>query len=152
MTQGLRETVQSHSTSDSYYALWNISVGAEMQDVLTFQTGNFFEDAYPPGADVFFLSHVLHDWGREDCLRLLQRCYEALPTGGVVIAAEFLLNEEKTGPLLAAFQGLHVFYSNLEAKQWTGSEIQQMMAEVGFKDGDIRPIDPEQSIVIGWKR
>ena len=119
---------------------------------IAFQTGNFFEDTYPPSTDVFFMSHVLHDWGRDRCMCILQRCYEALPEGGVAIAAEFLLNEEKTGPLLAAFQGLHVFYNNIEAKQWTGSEIQQMMSEAGFQDMEIRPIDPEQSIVIGWKR
>ena len=116
-----------------------------------FETGNFFEDELPTGTDVILMSHVLHDWGRDRCLTILRRSHEALPAGGVVLTAEFLLNEEKTGPLLAAFQGLHVFYSNIEARQWTGSEIAAMMVEAGFSETEIRPIDPEQSIVIGRK-
>ncbi len=118
---------------------------------IRFQTGTFFEDELPHGTDVFLLSHILHDWGRERCLRILRRACEALPDDGVVLAEEFLLSEEKTGPLLAAFQGLHVFYNNIEARQYTGTEIQEMMAEAGFARSEVRPIDPEQSIVIGWK-
>lgn len=119
---------------------------------IRYQVGTFFDDPLPPGTDVFLMSHILHDWGRQRCLQILQRCHQALPAGGAAIAEEFLLNEEKTGPLLAAFQGLHVFYHNIEAKQWTGSEIQQMMVEVGFDDPEVRTIDPAQSIVVGWKR
>ena len=119
---------------------------------VSFHAGNFFEDEFPEGTDAFLMSHVLHDWGRGRCMQILQRCYEALPAGGTAIAAEFLLNEEKTGPLLAAFQGLHVFYVNVEAKQWTGDEIGAIMAKAGFRDMEVRPIDPEQGIVIGWKK
>lgn len=116
-----------------------------------FEVGSFFEDDLPAGTDVFLMSHVLHDWGRERCLAILRRSHEALPAGGVALAAEFLLNEDKTGPLLAAFQGLHVFYNNIEARQWTGSEVSEMMAEAGFRDTEVRPIDREQSLVIGHK-
>ena len=44
-----------------------------------------------------------------------------------------------------------MFYNNIEARQYTGSEIREMMAEAGFARSEVRPIDPEQSIVIGWK-
>lgn len=116
-----------------------------------FEVGSFFDDDLPAGTDVFLMSHVLHDWGRDRCLTILRRSHEALPSGGIAVAAEFLLNEEKTGPLLAAFQGLHVFYNNIEARQYSGSEIAAMMTEVGYTDIEIRPIDREQSIVVGHK-
>ena len=116
-----------------------------------FVCGDFFADPYPDGADVFFMSHVIHDWDDERCLLLLRRCYQALPAGGPVIAMEFLLNEDKSGSLLAVFQWFGLL-SGTPGDQRTGREIMALMAQVGFRDMEIRQVDTEHSIVIGWKR
>ena len=52
------------------------------------------------------MSHVLHDWDDGNCLRLLQRCHETLPSGAPLLVMEFLLDEDKMGPFLAAMQWL----------------------------------------------
>ena len=38
--------------------------------------GSFFE-TIPPGADVYVLAQVLHDWSDEDCVRILEACLRA---------------------------------------------------------------------------
>ncbi len=116
-----------------------------------FVCGDFFADPYPEGAEVFFMSHIIHDWDDERCLLLLRRCYEALPVGGPVLAMEFLLNEDKSGSLLAVFQWFGLL-SGTPGDQRTGGEIMSLMAEVGFRGMEIRQVDTEHSIVIGWKR
>jgi SAM-dependent methyltransferase len=118
---------------------------------VSFAACDFFKDPYPAGADLFFMSHIIHDWDDEHCLKLLKRCYKALPVGGVAIVQEFLLNEEKTGSFLAVFQWVGLL-PGTSGNQRTGKEIMALMKRAGFSDTETRPIDGEQSIVIGWKR
>jgi hypothetical protein len=125
--------------------------GSDAEGRVGFACGDFFTDPYPEGADLFFMSHVIHDWDDERCLLLLRRCCEALPAGSPVMAMEFLLNEDKTGSLLAVFQWFGLLDST-PGDQRTAGEIAALMEKAGFRGMEIRPVDTEHSIVIGWKR
>jgi hypothetical protein len=118
---------------------------------VSFLAADFFTDPYPAGADVYFMSHIIHDWDDEHCLLLLRRCYEALPSGCPVIAMEMLLNEDKTGPVLAVFQWFGLVGST-QGDQRTASEIAALMEKVGFQGMETRTVDTEHSIIIGWKK
>jgi SAM-dependent methyltransferase len=49
--------------------------------------GSFF-DPLPPGADIYLLSWVLHDWPDEAASRILDRCRAAVSTSGRVLVIE----------------------------------------------------------------
>ncbi|KAF8393010.1 hypothetical protein HHK36_021251 [Tetracentron sinense] len=51
--------------------------------------GNMFESI--PKADTILLKSVLHDWSDDSCLKLLEKCYEALPGHGKLIVIESAL-------------------------------------------------------------
>jgi len=101
--------------------------------------------------DAYFMSHTIHDWDDERCLVILRRCYGALPPNCPVIVQEFFLNEDKSGSLLAVFQWLWLVIGT-DGDQRTADEIADLMAKSGFCDMETRPVDTEQSIIIGWKR
>uniref|UniRef100_A0A7N0RCM5 Uncharacterized protein n=1 Tax=Kalanchoe fedtschenkoi TaxID=63787 RepID=A0A7N0RCM5_KALFE len=44
-----------------------------------------------PTGDAILLKHVLHNWGDEQCVKLLKSCHEALPRDGKVIVMDALL-------------------------------------------------------------
>ncbi|XVF42584.1 hypothetical protein PTKIN_Ptkin01aG0375700 [Pterospermum kingtungense] len=46
-----------------------------------------------PHGEVIFVKCVFHDWGDEQCLKLLRNCYEAIPEGGKVILLESIAPE-----------------------------------------------------------
>jgi SAM-dependent methyltransferase len=50
---------------------------------------SFFEPL-PPGADIYLLSEVIHDWDDKDSARLLCRCADAAGTGGRILLVEAL--------------------------------------------------------------
>ena len=52
--------------------------------------GDFF-DAVPEGADAYLLSHVLHDWPEDGCIRILDSCRRAMRPGGRVLIAEMVI-------------------------------------------------------------
>ena len=124
---------------------------SEVGERVRFQAGDFFADSYPEGAEVFFMSHIIHDWDDERCLSLLRRCYEALPAGGPVIAMEMLLDEDKAGRMLGVFQWFGLLRGT-DGDQRTGREIAALMEKAGFREMETRPVDSEHSIVVGWKQ
>ncbi|MFB7719014.1 methyltransferase [Nocardia sp. NPDC056100] len=56
--------------------------------------GASFFDPWPPGAQVYLLSHVLHDWNDEDARRILRRGAEAIGEGGRLLLIERLADDE----------------------------------------------------------
>lgn len=96
------------------------------------------------------MSHVIHGWGDHQCRHLLRRCHQALPAGSPVLVQEFLLNADKTSDLLGVYQWFGLLYGT-SGDQRTAGEIQALMQDAGFAGMECRPIDCDQSIVVGWK-
>jgi hypothetical protein len=59
-------------------------------DRIRIEAGTFFESV-PAGADAYILSHIIHDWNREQCLIILDRCRRAMNSGGRLLLAEMVL-------------------------------------------------------------
>ncbi|KAJ1695274.1 hypothetical protein LUZ63_011972 [Rhynchospora breviuscula] len=60
--------------------------------IVNFVPGDMFN--YVPPADAVLLKWVLHDWSNEDCIRILRRCKDAIPSreaGGKVIVLEVVV-------------------------------------------------------------
>ncbi|MBT4503359.1 MAG: hypothetical protein HOC74_36855 [Gemmatimonadetes bacterium] len=124
---------------------------SEADDRVSFFAADFFKEPFPAEVDVFFMSHVIHDWDDEHCLTLLRRCCDALPTGSPVIVQEYLLNEDKSGSLLGVFQWFGLM-DGTTGDQRNAAEIAALMEQAGLREMESRAIDREQSIVVGWKR
>ena len=59
-----------------------------------------------PEGDLYSLGRILHDWTEAKGLALLKRIYDRLPSGGALLIAEKLLDEDKSGPRWASMQNL----------------------------------------------
>jgi len=62
-----------------------------LQERVTTVGGDFFRCV--PGADLYLLKHILHDWDDAACICILQNCRRALRLGGRVVVIELLLGE-----------------------------------------------------------
>jgi hypothetical protein len=116
--------------------------------------GDFFADpAYPAGHDAILLSLIMHDWSPEDDRRILQKCHDALPSGGAVIICELLVNDDKTGPLPAALMSLNMLIETKGGRNYTAAEYRGWLADVGFrKIRTVRFRGPgADAAVIGYK-
>lgn len=96
--------------------------------------GDFVADsALPSGHDAILLSMIMHDWGEDRDRMILTKCWEALPSGGVVIISELLVNDEKTGPPSAALMSLNMLVE-AEGRNYTPSEYSRWLRDLGFRD------------------
>jgi len=92
--------------------------------------GDFFTDPLPE-ADLFALGRILHDWPEEKIRTLLVKVWERLPSGGALLIAEKLLDDNKTGPVPALMQSLNMLVCT-EGKERTLAEYTILLREAGF--------------------
>jgi acetylserotonin N-methyltransferase len=115
------DEIQDHSFPDS------------VAPRLAFAKGDFFCEEMLPKGDLYGLGRILHDWGDDQALSILESLYRRLPPGGGVLLAEKLLNQEKTGPLSAHLQSLNMLVCT-EGKERTLTEFRILLESAGFTD------------------
>jgi ubiquinone/menaquinone biosynthesis C-methylase UbiE len=103
-------------------------------DRFDFLDGNFFDlDWGREQYDLAILGHIVHGEGVERAKQLLRRAFDALKPGGILLIAEFIPNENRTGPALALMFGLNMFVATPEGGVYTMGEYRAWLKEAGFK-------------------
>ena len=100
------------------------------RDRIEVLSGDFFEDELPP-ADLYSVGQILHDWNDQWNGRLLSRIFECLPTGGGLLVAEKLLEEDGVGPVPANMQSLNMLICT-EGKERSLSAYARLLQSAGF--------------------
>lgn len=121
------------------------------------KTLDFFNEYLPTDCDIAFLSHIIHDYSKDKGMSLFKKIYHSLPTGptanssGAIIISEWLLNDEKTGPVPSALMSLNMMVETSGGRNYSFAEISEMLKGVGFKNIEKRPLAGPAEIVIGYK-
>jgi acetylserotonin N-methyltransferase len=92
--------------------------------------GDFFEDELPE-ADLYALGRILHDWPDDAIDVLLRKVLSRLPSGGALLIAEKLLNEDGVGPVTANLQSLNMLVATGGAER-SLSQYERLLREAGF--------------------
>jgi hypothetical protein len=79
----------------------------QMQERVSVQAGNWETDSFGRDNDVVLLSNVLHGAGSQAQMKL-NKAHDSLVPGGLLAIQEFLLNDQKTGPLIPALFNIMV--------------------------------------------
>jgi SAM-dependent methyltransferase len=91
-----------------------VIVREKMPDRITVQPGDWAKDSFGQDNDVVMFSNVLHG-PASDAQMKFKKAYDAMVPGGLLVVQEFLLNNEKTGPLIPALFNVMVgAYSQAE--------------------------------------
>ncbi|MBY0358715.1 MAG: class I SAM-dependent methyltransferase [Candidatus Obscuribacterales bacterium] len=84
--------------------------------------------------DFVALGHILHCEGKELSQRLLAEAYAALKPGGTVIVAEFISNDQLSGPVFPMLFALNMFLLTENGCVFSQTELKSMFEEAGFKE------------------
>jgi hypothetical protein len=94
---------------------------------------DMFQECWPRGYDVIFLSNILHDWDAQTNSQLLIEAFEALPSGGRILVHEMLLDDDGAGPLAAASFSIMMLLAT-GGRQYGARELASMLEAAGFVD------------------
>jgi SAM-dependent methyltransferase len=78
------------------------------------------------------LGHILHSEGEQRSRSLLAKTFRALGPGGTIAIAEFLVNKDRTGPLLPLFFAVNMLVSTDAGDTYSFEEIRDWLHEAGF--------------------
>uniref|UniRef100_A0ACD5TDH1 Uncharacterized protein n=1 Tax=Avena sativa TaxID=4498 RepID=A0ACD5TDH1_AVESA len=123
---------------------------APVDDTLTFVAGDMF-DHIPP-ADAVLLKWILHEWNHEDCVKILRRCKEAIPTqdeGGKVIIIETIIGSPGSQGIVSTENEvlLDGFMMCMDGIEREDQEWSKIFFEAGFTDYKITTTTGFRSII-----
>jgi hypothetical protein len=134
--------VQPHF--DSYVRQYGLA------DRLRFFPGDFLREPLPR-ADVLVFGRVLHNWDLATKKMLLEKAYNALPSGGVLIVYERLIDDDRRANASALLASLNMLIMTAGGFDFTGAECVAWMKEVGFHHLRVEPLTSEHAMARGRK-
>ena len=93
-------------------------------------SGTGFNSAF----DVAFLSHVLHQENRVNCIKLLKKAYTALKPGGIIVIQAMFPDHKGFGSSFTALHDLLAFLVFSHGKNHTLSDTDAWLKAAGFTD------------------
>jgi len=115
------------------------------------ETGNFKEDALPAGFDVALLANLLSVSSVDTNRALLARIFAALPSGGGIILSGWILDDERTSPLVPVLFCLEDIIWRAPDVERSVSTYTRWLADAGFVDVATSPFSPPWRMVTGRK-
>ncbi|MCI0614945.1 acetylserotonin O-methyltransferase [bacterium] len=83
--------------------------------------------------DLVILGHIIHSEGEEWGQKLIQRSSDALKDGGILLIAEMVPNDERTGPIMPLVFGLNMLINTESGGVYTMKEYDAWLKDAGFK-------------------
>lgn len=108
---------------------------------IQFEAGDFMSDPLPTGFDIAWLSQVLHGEGPEHCAHLVTRAATTLESGGRLLVQEFILHNDRTGPLFPALFSLNMLLGTPGGQAYTEAELGDFLRQAGLVKVERLPLE-----------
>ncbi|HXT86238.1 MAG TPA: class I SAM-dependent methyltransferase [Verrucomicrobiae bacterium] len=114
--------------------------------------GDAFKSDFGGDYDVVLLTNFLHHFDPPTNEGFLRKVHAALKPGGRAVTLEFVPNEDRISPPMAATFSMIMLGSTSKGDAYPFSEYQRMFRNAGFASSELRPIPPAvQSVIISKK-
>lgn len=120
-----------------------------VSDRHTTKPGSAFETEFGEGYDHVLLTNILHHFDIPTCEKLMRRVHAALKPGGKAITLEFVPNEDRVTPPMAAAFSLVMLAGTDAGDAYTFAEYEKMFRNAGFAKTTLHPVPemPQQVLL-----
>lgn len=108
-------------------------------DRFHFVEGDLLEADFGRGHSIATLGHILHSEGEQRSRSLLRKTFDAMAPGGTIVIAEFIADEDRTGPAGALIFAVTMLVNTEAGDTFTFGEMSHWLSEAGFID--VRQLD-----------
>jgi predicted O-methyltransferase YrrM len=101
-------------------------------DRLTIVNDDLHDVDFGSGHTIATLGHILHSEGERRSRALLKKVFNALAPGGTIAIAEFVANDDRTGPVNAMIFAVNMLVNTDEGDTFTFPEMSGWLREAEF--------------------
>ena len=109
--------------------------------------GDFFE-AVPFGGNAYIMSHIVHDWGDEDCIKFLRNIRQSIAENGRLLVVEMVIPSGNT-PHFGKLMDICMMTMYSAGRERTEAEYRQLFQAAGFRLTQIIPTASPMSVIEG---
>jgi SAM-dependent methyltransferase len=126
--------------------------GTEFADRVSFAPGDFYRDELPAGADLAWVSAIIHQHGREESRDLFAKVHRALAPGGHIAVRDIVMEPDRTRPALGAMFAINMLVNTDRGDTFTFGEIAEDLQAAGFRSVEHRvQAEDMTSVVVARK-
>ena len=125
---------------------------AGLADRITFVPGDAREVGWPDGQDVVLMSYLLSAVGEAAAEELLRRAFKALRPDGRLLVHDFMLDDERNGPTLAALWLLNALTIDPDVAALTPAWLSNAARRAGFEDCTVAAVVPGTTRLLTARR
>ena len=128
------------------------AVAAGVADRVSMRPGSAFEADLGEGYDTALLTNIFHHFDIPTCEKLMRRVHASLKPGGKAITLEFVPNEDRVTPPMAAAFSLIMLANTDGGDAYTLAQYEKMFRNAGFVKTTLHPVpDMPQQVLLSEK-
>ncbi|MEV6962733.1 class I SAM-dependent methyltransferase [Streptomyces sp. NPDC051207] len=108
-----------------------------------FHTTDFGTAAY----DIAVYSHIAHQESPESNIEVFTRFREALKPGGALVIADYVVDDDRSGPAFPLLFALEMLLKSKEGGTWRRSDYHDWLVKAGFEDISFHAAPPATVVI-----
>ena len=125
---------------------------AELGPRVKLVAGDFATDALPPGADLAWVSAIVHQNSRAQNRALFGKVAAALVAGGRIAIRDILMAEDRTRPVAGALFAVNMLVATEGGGTFTFGELREDLEAAGFGEVAVARADEAMNAVVVAKK
>ena len=127
-------------------------VAAGLDQRVKLAAGDFVADALPPGADLAWVSAIVHQNSRVQNRALFSKVVAALVPGGRIAIRDILMEEDRTQPMAGALFAVNMLVATEGGGTFTFAELREDLAATGFAEVALARQDEAMNAIVVAKK
>ncbi len=125
---------------------------AGLSDRVKLVAGDFMTDPLPPGADLAWVSAIVHQNSRAQNRVLFAKVFQALQPGGRIAIRDILMDVSRTQPVAGALFAVNMLVSTEGGGTFTFDELRQDLEAAGFGQTTVLRRDEAMNSVVAARK
>ena len=120
-----------------------------LADRVTLAAGDYTRDRLPPGADLAWVSAIVHQETILDVRRLFRSVHRALEPGGRILIRDIVMHPSRTRPAMGALFAVNMLAASEGGGTYTFAELAHALKSAGFVRPRLVRKAEDMSAVVG---
>ena len=114
--------------------------------------GDFMRDSLPQGADLAWVSAIVHQNSRVQNRALFAKIFQALTPGGRIAIRDILMKETRTQPVAGALFAVNMLVATEDGGTFTFGELRKDLATAGFTKATVLRQDEGMNSIVAAEK